>query len=77
MAAPRQSEAERLSKARREFVEAMERGCTIPELRVMKARERRECGTRVAKPTGEVAGEQLRFGTQAHLDWNAPWMMRD
>ncbi len=40
MAARRPSDAERFAQARQEFVEAMARGCTIPELREAKARER-------------------------------------
>lgn len=58
MPAPRSSEAERFAKARQEFAEAMERGCTIPQLRELKARER------WAAAEKRLADSRTRCGTE-------------
>lgn len=81
------AEGDRMRRARLEFAEAMERGCTIPELRREKAREehaaavarleaRRNCGRPIAGAAIPISG-QPRSPFLSEETRNEPWMMRD
>lgn len=87
--APPATEAERFARARQEFVEAMEAGCTILELRRRKADARAaakaRCGTGAVAHDGERGQDAIR-GRQGFVvidegadfaRWESPWMMRD
>lgn len=67
------TQAERIAAARREFLDAMERGCTIAELRAERAELRRRARQAVAERADDFAApvpsDFRRF--------DAPWMMRD
>lgn len=82
------SEGDRMRRARIEFEEANARGCTIPELRLAKARDRqaeaaarlearRRCGSRFP----ETAQDTLHRPRSPFLETDEPrrepWMMRD
>ncbi len=84
MMAPPASDAERFARARQEFVEAMEAGCTILELRRRKAEARAALRHRaqaeVAERTAEISGRQGFVVIDEAADfarWDAGWMMRD
>lgn len=49
------TQAERMAAARREFLDAMERGCTISELRAERAELRRRARQAVAERTGDLS----------------------
>lgn len=78
------AEAERFRQARLEFAEAMERGCSIPELRRIKARARhaeaiarlearQRCGRRASDPAPLPRSAFLPEDEPR----SEPWMMRD
>ena len=77
-------QADRFHRARVEFVEAMEAGCTIIELRQRKAalrvrlRERAQQSVREATP--RINGRQGHVIIDEAADfvrWDSRWMMRD
>ena len=77
--------ADEMARARREFAEANDRGCTIVELRRLKAKERhdaavaklearRRCGSH-ASPISADRAPRAPFRAQDRRD--EPWMMRE
>lgn len=67
------TQADRFHRARVEFVEAMEAGCTIIELRQRAQQSVREATPRINGRQGHVIiDEAASFGL-----WDSPWMMRD
>ncbi len=68
------TQAERMATARREFLDAMERGCTISELRAKRAELRRRARQAVAQRTGDIAAPVT---TPNFLRFDAHWMLRD
>lgn len=81
------AEADRMARARQEFTEAMARGCSIPELRRIKARERqiesearlearRNCGRQVTEAPRRSPFLQAAAASPDEPR-NEPWMMRD
>jgi len=86
------AQAERFARARQEFAEAMERGCTILQLRELKAAERHALRQRahaeVADHTATLSEREIVgkrgfividefFADPNFLAFDAPWMMRD
>lgn len=87
------SQAERMAAARREFLDAMERGCTIAELRAERAELRRRARQAVSQRTADLStnnpkgasGSAVSSGTAQRasggapqfLDFEAQWMMRN
>lgn len=82
------AEGDRMRRARLEFEEAMERGCTIPELRAAKTRELkhraeayldtlRQCGRRAPDVRPERPEQPRSPFLQADEPRHEPWMMRD
>ncbi|WP_066517656.1 hypothetical protein [Sphingobium cloacae] len=79
MTAP-SAQAERFARARQEFAEAMQRGCTIPELRKRKAEERAALRQRAQDAVSAINGRQGFVVIDEAADfgrWDAHWMMRD
>lgn len=81
------AEGDRMRRARLEFEEALERGCTIPQLRALKARELKEraeayldnlrnCGRRAPEAHEPDAHTRSSF-VQVDEPRDQPWMMRD
>ncbi|EQB32016.1 hypothetical protein M529_11770 [Sphingobium ummariense RL-3] len=78
--APPATDAERFARARQEFVEAMEAGCTILELRRRKAEARAALRHRAQAEVAERTADMMTDPTQQQGDfarWESPWMMRD
>ena len=82
------AEGDRMRRARLEFEEAMERGCTIPQLRAIKARELKEraeayldnlrnCGRRAPDLRDGPDAQPRSPFLQAEGSRDQPWMMRD
>jgi len=74
------AQAERLHRARVEFVEAMAAGCTIIELRQRKAdaraRLRQRAQQAVIERTGGMVADDAPFQGDFRA-FDAAWMMRD
>ena len=72
-------QAERFARGRKEFAEAMERGCTILQLRERKAAERvalrQRARVAVADHTADLMLEPPH--QPDFLAFDAHWMMRD
>ncbi|SCW61489.1 hypothetical protein SAMN02927924_01669 [Sphingobium faniae] len=74
------AQAERFARARQEFVEAMQRGCAIPELRKRKAEERIALRQRAHGEVAEHTADLMDGDEALHgdfRDFGASWMMRD
>ena len=73
------AQADRFARARQEFAEAMERGCTILQLRERKAAERTALRQRARVEVADHTADLMT--TQPHqsdfLAFDARWMMRD
>ena len=73
------AQAERFARARQEFAEALERGCTILQLRELKAAERHALRQRahaqVADHTADLMSQPPH--QPDFLAFDARWMMRD
>lgn len=73
-------QADRFARARQEFAEAMERGCTILRLRELKAAERLALRQRAHAEVADRTAD-LMDAADPHqgdfLAFDAPWMMRD
>ena len=77
------AQADRFHRARIEFVEAMEAGCPIIELRQRKAalrvrlRERAEQSVRDTSAINGRQGHVIIDEAAAFARWDSRWMMRD
>lgn len=78
------AEADRMARARTEFQEAMARGCSIADLRKLKARERHaealarlELRRRAQEAVAAPLDATPSPAPHGHLRFDAPWMMRN
>lgn len=74
-------EADRLAQCRREFEQALEMGCTIPELRAQRERDRvflrQRAGSDLAGHTDSLINGPSMASQTAFQRFEAPWMMRE
>ncbi len=66
------TDAQRFAKARREYLAARAKGCTIPELRHQLNLERLDARAQARAEARQQCGTGISF-----FDFSAPWMMRD
>ena len=73
------AQADRFARARQEFAEAMERGCTILQLRELKAAERLALRQRARVEVADHTAALMSQSAQQpdFLAFDARWMMRD
>lgn len=70
------AEGDRMAQCRRDFIEAMELGCSIPELRARRRDLRIRASREVERHTDDLADASHRQTTE-FLRFDASWMMRD
>jgi len=75
------AESDRLAQCRREFEAAMRSGCSIPELREQRKRDRRTLRARARGEVNDHTNKLMSGPSEApetdFLRFDAAWMMRE